>query len=545
MNPQHACPFCRAALPRGVTHCPECGASLEALLEMPEPGKSAAAPTTALAPAAAPVSPDTDATKEMIAGYAIIQRHPLQTCAFYQMADPASGETYLSRLTPRPQALGTELRDALTQLAGHGLPNVLEHLSIQSTGQHSFVLLRHPGAGWRSLSLVPAPVPLALALAWTRQAGAALQAIAGHGLGRFPPGLAGREGFIVDQHNQLMLADLSLCLPLAEDEPPSSRPLASILYYLTTGKELPAAGQPVAPAPEPVLALVQRALAGQSLASFLQELAAIATPPAARTRALRQLAGAATDTGRKRDSNEDWVATLSYTLDRTGQSLPLGLYIVADGMGGYAGGEHASSSGIRQPLLRFIEQEIVPDLQNETRRLSPDVTPEGRLKAMIQLANERVYENRRRSGGERGSTITAAMILGDSCIVANVGDSRTYLYRDGALRQVTEDHSLVARLVQAGEIGPEEIYTHQQRNKVYRSLGDRLDTPVDTFSLQLEAGDRLLLCSDGLWEMVRDAQIAALLAANPNPQLACDELLAAANAGGGEDNISAVVIDMQ
>src|SRR5690606_20358348 len=113
------------------------------------------------------------------------------------------------------------------------------------------------------------------------------------------------------------------------------------------------------------------------LDAFAAELAAIA-PPAAPQRALRQLAGNATDTGRRREFNEDWVAALSYTLDRTGQSIPLGLYIVADGMGGYAGGEHASSSGIRQPLMKFIEQEILPDLHNETRRLSPDVTPEGK-----------------------------------------------------------------------------------------------------------------------------------------------------------------------
>jgi protein phosphatase len=356
--------------------------------------------------------------------------------------------------------------------------------------------------------------------------------------------VAGREGFVIDAENRHFLADLTLCRLLSEDELPDSRPLASLLYYLSTGKELTREVNE-ALVPEELRALLKQwGEEAKTLDDFLELLDRV-PPLDAPRRALRQLAGNATDTGRKRKSNEDWVATLTYSLDRTGHSIPLGLYIVADGMGGHAAGEHASSSGVRQPLLHFVEQQILPDLRNVTRRLSPEITSEDKLQAMVQVANKRVYENRIQSGGDRGSTITIAMILGNECVVANVGDSRTYLYRDGRLQQLTEDHSLVARLVQAGEIGPEEIYTHAQRNQIYRSLGDQLEIAVDTFPLQLRVGDRLLLCSDGLWEMVRDPQMAQILADEPNPQLACDRMVAAANVNGGEDNISVIIVELQ
>jgi protein phosphatase len=543
MTPEHACPYCRAVLPRGVANCPQCGASLAELLEMPEPaaGGVVAAETLPLAAAASAAQEG-----EVVAGYPVVQRYALRTCTFYQVTDPQGANSYLLRRTPRTQALSAELQERLRRLARQDLPHVLPHEAIEADEENSYVLLRHPGGGWRSLALAPAPLPQALAAELARQAGEALQGLAARGLGHYPPGLAGREGFIVDQQNALYLADLSLCLPLRQGEQASARPLASLLYYLATGQDI--AGDSTLPvrAPEGVHAVIEQALGGQTLDGFVEALGASARPPSPATpqRELRQLVGSATDAGNRRDHNEDWVAALSYTLDRTGLSLPLGLYIVADGMGGYAGGEHASSSGIRQPLMRFIEQEILPDLQNETRRLTPEVTPEGKLQAMVRLANERVYENRQSSGGERGSTMTAALIMGSACVVANVGDSRTYLFRDGRLSQISEDHSLVARLVKAGEIQPEEVYTHRQRNKVYRSLGDRPDTPVDTFPLDLQPSDRLLLCSDGLWEMVRDPQLAAILAENPNPQMACDVLVAAANENGGEDNISAIVVDV-
>lgn len=548
MSPQHACPNCRAALPRGVANCPECGSSLDGLLEMPDPGDGNTTANSLVTKETAThnvYAPSEEALDSLDDSYQVVQRYPLQTCTFYQATHREHDDSYLVRQTKRPRPLAPTLREPLEAIIREEIPHLLKHVAVHNDEHSSYVVLRHPGSGWRSLSLMPAPVGLQAALEWARQAGSVLQALARRSLGSYPPGLAGREGFIVDQKNDLYLADLTLCHPLQEDEVAASRSLASLLYYLTTGQDLPTHEQRLSGAPDVLRPILQSAIDGQSLDDFVEALEDIETPlSAAPRRALRQLAGNSTDTGRKRSTNEDWVGALSYTLDRTGESIPLGLYIVADGMGGYAGGEHASSNGIRQPFMEFVKEEIMPHLQNVTRRLSPDLTPEGKLQAMVKLANERVYENRRRSGDERGSTMTAAMILGSTCVVANVGDSRTYLYRDRQLRQITEDHSLVARLVQAGEIEPDDIYTHPDRNQIYRSLGNRPEVPIDTFTIRLQAGDRLLLCSDGLWEMVRDPQIATILADNANPQLICDHLVMAANQNGGEDNISAIVIDL-
>ena len=143
-----------------------------------------------------------------------------------------------------------------------------------------------------------------------------------------------------------------------------------------------------------------------------------------------------------------------------------------------------------------------------------------------------------------GSTITAAILIGSMLTVANVGDSRTYLYNpQKGLTQVTRDHSMVARLVEKGIIGADEIYTHPQRNQIYRCLGETASVQIDAFSLAYQAGDTLLLCSDGLWEMVRNSRIQEILDKTlPDASLATQSLIQAALEGGGKDNISAIVV---
>mgnify|MGYP000921632578 CR=1 FL=1 len=265
-------------------------------------------------------------------------------------------------------------------------------------------------------------------------------------------------------------------------------------------------------------------------------------------RALRQNSGSATHAGKVRSHNEDYVAKLDYSLDQSGAAEPMGLYIVADGMGGYQQGEKASRDSVRGAFRDFIEGHILLDLRSATHRLSPpqaSPTVEETLRTLVTEANRLVYRKRQETGTRRGTTITAVLIVGSKAAVANVGDSRTYLMRGGELRQLTQDHSLVFSLFKAGQITEEQIYSHPKKNEVYRSLGEQEDIKVDLFPLAIQAGDRLLLCSDGLWEMVRNPQIAAILANAATPQAACDRLVAAAFDNGGEDNISALAVYLE
>lgn len=265
------------------------------------------------------------------------------------------------------------------------------------------------------------------------------------------------------------------------------------------------------------------------------------------------------DRGQVREINEDEVFVKA--VQATGEE-PVGLFIVCDGIGGHAGGEFASEwavKTIREELRDLFE---APD-RRKTVKLEPEeieaiaagrgaatrkldeTMMEDRLRRAIQRANEVVRSIARakpQEAGDTGTTVTMAVVKGDEAYIANVGDSRTYLLRDGQLKPITQDHSVVASLVKAGMIQPEELYTHPQRNLIYRSLGEKPEVEVDTFRLGLQPGDRLLLCSDGLWEMVRDPQLTVIMDKAPSPKEACKRLIDAANANGGEDNISAVVV---
>ena len=270
-------------------------------------------------------------------------------------------------------------------------------------------------------------------------------------------------------------------------------------------------------------------------------LPTLVVDPAAPARrwALRGEGGA--HPGRVREGNEDSVLLIRLTgLLAGGASPEMGFFAVADGMGGHESGEVASRRVLQHLGAAVIDRVFKRTLL--TGRAAGEDWMERALSECIRAANAELLALQRANHSDMGTTLTAVLLIDGRATVANVGDSRTYLWRGGALEQITRDHSLVASLVAAGQLEPDAVYDHEQKGVIYRSVGESDDLRVDTFSVDLWPDDRLLLCSDGLWEMARDEGLAAVLAAETEPQAVCDRLVEAANRAGGEDNISALVV---
>ncbi len=242
---------------------------------------------------------------------------------------------------------------------------------------------------------------------------------------------------------------------------------------------------------------------------------------------------------RKHKPNEDSLFAMQG--ERTHNSLPqqFGLFVVADGMGGHANGQDASRTAI-QKIIDFMLPRI--SLENGLS----DEGYKNLLVEGVQQANLAVHQRNLQDHADMGTTMTAALVVGSTAYIANVGDSRTYLYREPeGLRQITHDHSVVASLVDAGIIKPDDIYTHPKRNQIYRSLGEKPGVEVDSFIQPLQANDKLLLCSDGLWDMVRDPEIQRVVSSSiPTPAELGKNLVRAALDGGGEDNVSVIVVSI-
>ncbi len=249
--------------------------------------------------------------------------------------------------------------------------------------------------------------------------------------------------------------------------------------------------------------------------------------------------GKKTDVGCKRDLNEDYLDARVYSAY---DGPTLGLFLVADGIGGQEHGEVASRLATTTIWEHVRERVWKPEMAGEAISLEgmKGVTVEA-----VQAANRAVYKLRREQRSDMGTTVTMALLRDDRALIANVGDSRTYLWSPAGLKRITVDHSLVEGLVASGEITREQSYTHPQRSLIYRSLGDRPTVEVDTFEQELQPGDRLILCSDGVWEMTRDEGIEEVLLREADPQLACETLVAQANLAGGEDNITLIIVQVE
>jgi len=249
--------------------------------------------------------------------------------------------------------------------------------------------------------------------------------------------------------------------------------------------------------------------------------------------------GALTDKGAK-SLNQDSLFVISGALSQEEDLLPLGLFIVADGMGGAEVGMQASALTVRLVASRVLERIYHPFLlgaeQTADRQPIHQV-----LREAVVAANARVQQVC--PGGR--TTCTCVLILGMNAFVAHVGDSRAYLLDRHTIQTLTTDHSLVSRLIELGQITAEEAKTHPHRNELYRAVGRGDSLDVDTGLQSLSVGGSLLLCSDGLWGALSQEVITSIALGAPTPQIACHRLVTRAIETGSQDNITVVLVQIR
>ena len=249
-----------------------------------------------------------------------------------------------------------------------------------------------------------------------------------------------------------------------------------------------------------------------------------------------------------------WAATTHPGIRRTSNedaycSRPdLGLFIVADGMGGHVAGEVASKIAV-DAIEAFIGETASDDSAvTWPHPVDPALGVDGsRLKSAFHLANRRLADEVAAAVDLRGMATTASTVLlknEHTAIVAHVGDSRIYLFRDNELERMTNDHSWVEEQMRAGLLSPLEARQHPWRNVVTRALSGGEDPEVDVKQVALQPGDRLLLCSDGLSSVVTDERIEEIMRAQPVPTEACQALVDEANGAGGPDNVTTLILQI-
>ena len=252
----------------------------------------------------------------------------------------------------------------------------------------------------------------------------------------------------------------------------------------------------------------------------------------------QMLVGTGTTVGRQRDHNEDTIIALNGIFADGNKDTPFGIFVVADGMGGYEFGEIASSVAART-LCEYLMGKLYGPIFGATNQVLEDSILEV-MEDAVKLANRAVLS----SAPGAGTTLTAALMVGDQITIAHVGDSRGYfLFPDGRIQQLTQDHSLVQRLQDLGQITRDEAAVHPQRNVLYRALGQSEPFRPDINTFQLPHPGNLLLASDGLWGTVSDMDIFRIVNSSKNPSIACHELCEAADAAGGPDNSSVILVE--
>ncbi len=255
---------------------------------------------------------------------------------------------------------------------------------------------------------------------------------------------------------------------------------------------------------------------------------------------LKQLiASVGQSVGKQRDHNEDSVLALTSTMSGSTEGIPFGLYIVADGMGGHQFGEVASNAAIR-----IMGGNVTKKFHSYLYSL-PTQTLQDSLQEVMEASILEAHQYVQREAPGSGTTVTAALVLGQQVTIAHVGDSRAYaVHPDGRMEVITRDHSLVKRLEELGHLSKDEAENFPHRNVLIRALGQGESLEADIFTVPFPQPGYLMICSDGLWGVLSEGDVFRMINDAPNLHRACQNLVEAANAAGGPDNITVILAQM-
>jgi PPM family protein phosphatase len=249
------------------------------------------------------------------------------------------------------------------------------------------------------------------------------------------------------------------------------------------------------------------------------------------------LVGCAQSVGMQRDHNEDAILTLTSLSANNDGFIPIGLFIIADGMGGHKHGEVASHLAVHTIAHRILGKVMLPLLD------STPASPGDPIQEILEQSIQEAHNAISKEAPGSGTTLTLILISGQQMSIAHVGDSRAYAVDpEGAMQVLTRDHSLVMRMLELGHLTEEEASIHPQRNVLYRALGQGEPFSPDISTSPLPEAGYLLLCTDGLWGVVPQAEMSHIIKTAPTPERACQQLIDAANEAGGPDNISAILV---
>jgi serine/threonine protein phosphatase PrpC len=269
------------------------------------------------------------------------------------------------------------------------------------------------------------------------------------------------------------------------------------------------------------------------------QLQSIVEQQVPRSEPVQLAAGSGQSVGKQRELNEDSIFSLSTLLAGNSGTMPFGLYIVADGMGGHQYGEVASNAAART-VAGYVMRKFHSYLFN-----LPSQQPQESLQEIMSSAVNEAQDVVQREAPGSGTTLTAALVLGQQVTIAHVGDSRAYaVHSDGRIEPITRDHSLVKRLEELGQLTSTEAASHPQRNVLYRALGQGEILDPDILTVSFPQPGYLMLCSDGLWGVISEQEIYRSIVEAPTLQRACQNMVEAANRAGGPDNISVILVQL-